>query len=206
MGIKELYFSCNKVLPLVYSDALSYYEVLCKVTEKLNSVIKVTNAIVDELGTDLVTEVFDNETDVKSFMKKANIGKSFKYVGVTTNVLISGATYKVISNLLKTGDIISNERVYFSANAVGATKEINLIEIKHNGNVNKIVTSSDGDAYGYIQGSGTYFENYYDEPTVSFFANNISGCVITANDDRFMGYYADRQVYTDKTGVTLKRI
>jgi hypothetical protein len=31
---------CNRVLPAVYTDELSYYEVLCKVTSKLNEVIE----------------------------------------------------------------------------------------------------------------------------------------------------------------------
>ena len=30
---------CNRVLPAVYTDELSYYEVLCKVTSKLNELI-----------------------------------------------------------------------------------------------------------------------------------------------------------------------
>lgn len=32
-------FWCFKVLPLVYDDSLSYYEVLCKVADKLNEMI-----------------------------------------------------------------------------------------------------------------------------------------------------------------------
>lgn len=32
-------FICNKILPLVYDDSLSYYEFLCKVMQKLNEVI-----------------------------------------------------------------------------------------------------------------------------------------------------------------------
>ena len=39
MAINNLKFWCYKVLPLVYDDSLSYYEVLCKVVEKLNEVI-----------------------------------------------------------------------------------------------------------------------------------------------------------------------
>lgn len=38
--VDKLKFWCFKVLPLVYDDSLSYYEVLCKVVEKLNEVIK----------------------------------------------------------------------------------------------------------------------------------------------------------------------
>lgn len=32
-------FWCQKVLPLVYDDSLSYYEVLCKVTDYINGII-----------------------------------------------------------------------------------------------------------------------------------------------------------------------
>ena len=42
--IGALRYWCTKVIPLVYDDSLSYYEVLCKVTEKLNEVIEVANA------------------------------------------------------------------------------------------------------------------------------------------------------------------
>lgn len=33
-------FWCQKVLPLVYDDSLSYYEVLCKVVDYLNNIIE----------------------------------------------------------------------------------------------------------------------------------------------------------------------
>lgn len=39
MAINKLKYWCYKVLPLVYDDSLSYYELLCKVVEKLNEVI-----------------------------------------------------------------------------------------------------------------------------------------------------------------------
>lgn len=39
---------CQKVLPLVYDESLSYYEVLCKVQHKLNELIKINNEIRDE--------------------------------------------------------------------------------------------------------------------------------------------------------------
>lgn len=40
-------FYCQKVLPLVYDDSLSYYEVLCKLRNVLNEVIKNQNEIID---------------------------------------------------------------------------------------------------------------------------------------------------------------
>ena len=42
-NIKPFKFWCQKVLPLVYDNSLSYYEVLCKVGNKLNEIIEVDN-------------------------------------------------------------------------------------------------------------------------------------------------------------------
>lgn len=41
--VSALKYWCYKILPLVYDDSLSYYEVLCRVTKKLNEVIANTN-------------------------------------------------------------------------------------------------------------------------------------------------------------------
>lgn len=45
--IRPLRFWCQKVLPLVYDESLSYYEVLCKVREKLNEIIQEQNKQAD---------------------------------------------------------------------------------------------------------------------------------------------------------------
>lgn len=43
--IQKMRFWCQKVLPLVYDDSLSYYETLCKFLKKLNEVIGLYNNI-----------------------------------------------------------------------------------------------------------------------------------------------------------------
>ena len=40
---------CQKVLPLVYDESLSYYEVLCKVVEYINNLIDNNKIILSEL-------------------------------------------------------------------------------------------------------------------------------------------------------------
>ena len=40
---QPLYFYCQKVLPAVIDDSLSYYEVLCKLREKTNELIGTVN-------------------------------------------------------------------------------------------------------------------------------------------------------------------
>lgn len=49
--IDKLKYWCNKILPLVYDDSLSYYEVLCKTSAKLNEVIESTNVLLDAWNT-----------------------------------------------------------------------------------------------------------------------------------------------------------
>ena len=42
-------FWCQKVLPLVYDDSLSYYELLCKVVDYINNLINDQKELSDEL-------------------------------------------------------------------------------------------------------------------------------------------------------------
>ena len=65
MLLDKFRFWCQKVLPLVYDDSLSYYEVLCKVVEYINNLIEQDKVFADdisELKTDLeqVQEWIDN--------------------------------------------------------------------------------------------------------------------------------------------------
>lgn len=67
---------CQKILPLVYDDSLSYYEVLCKVSNKLNVLIDDVNAFMDwatkhEADYDaLVKRVTAVENEIDNFEKE----------------------------------------------------------------------------------------------------------------------------------------
>lgn len=43
-------FWCQKVLPLVYDDSLSYYEILCKVVDYINKLIDDDKAIIENVN------------------------------------------------------------------------------------------------------------------------------------------------------------
>lgn len=58
--IGYLHFWCQKVLPLVYDNSLSYLETLYKMKEKLNEVIKFTNDIPEYIDKKFIEE-FDEE-------------------------------------------------------------------------------------------------------------------------------------------------
>lgn len=56
--LKRFRFWCYKVLPLVYDDSLSYYEVLCKVVDYINKLIdqdKIFGEEIEELQNELNT-------------------------------------------------------------------------------------------------------------------------------------------------------
>ena len=44
-------FWCQKVLPLVYDDSLSYYEILCKVVDYINKLIETDRELIGDVET-----------------------------------------------------------------------------------------------------------------------------------------------------------
>lgn len=59
-------FWCQKVLPLVYDNSLSYYEVLCKVVDYINNLINSNNQIIDNVD-NLRSEVNTVEKWISEF-------------------------------------------------------------------------------------------------------------------------------------------
>lgn len=63
-------FWCQKVLPTVYDDSLSYYELLCKVVAKLNEVIDSTNSVTDAFNE--LVEYVNHYLDSQNFQELVN--------------------------------------------------------------------------------------------------------------------------------------
>ena len=62
---------CQKVLPLVYDDSLSYYEVLCKLTTKINELIELFNSyeeIINQLAnlSEDITDMLEDISNIKA--------------------------------------------------------------------------------------------------------------------------------------------
>lgn len=53
-------YHCQKILPLVYDDELSYYEYLCKLTETMNTIINNINDEFKTLISQKIVECFNN--------------------------------------------------------------------------------------------------------------------------------------------------
>lgn len=88
---------CAKVLPLVYDESLSYYELLCKVYEYINNLIESDKAIIEELE-----ELRQAVAEVKEWID--NFDTTFiknivdKYIATMIFVGISDAGY-IIYNI-----------------------------------------------------------------------------------------------------------
>ena len=50
LKLHPLFFKCHKILPLVYDESLSYYEVLCKVAKSVNETIDAVNNLNDNVS------------------------------------------------------------------------------------------------------------------------------------------------------------
>ena len=48
--LEHFRFWCQKILPLVYDDSLSYYEILCKVVDYINKLIDDDKAIIENVN------------------------------------------------------------------------------------------------------------------------------------------------------------
>lgn len=85
--IPSFQFWCQKVLPLVYDDSLSYYEVLCKLTEYVNVMIQNQDYFNDTLnGFDLSWKQL--EEDVAYLKGELDKVKNGDYVSLYLDSII----------------------------------------------------------------------------------------------------------------------
>ena len=101
-------FWCQKVLPLVYDDSLSYYELLCKVVGKLNELAENQNNLSDEIKQ--VAQDLDNfkaqvpgmvEAKVEEWLNNyiAAHGLVNSVNGMTGEVTLTAADVSAIANV-----------------------------------------------------------------------------------------------------------
>lgn len=86
--LNQLKFWCQKVLPLVYDDSLSYYELLCKVVDYLNQLIEnynPLNSILAQYGADIKTL----QTQVNELNNELEKVKNGDYVSLYLDSLIA---------------------------------------------------------------------------------------------------------------------
>lgn len=117
--VKPVKFFCQKILPLVYDDSLSYYECLCKMKDTLNLVIEDINGLPEyiaelldesELGQILDTLLNEMRTQIAA----ANEGESETATGnrmVGDLVWLDGKLYRVTNKMVAGDRYVVNSNV-----------------------------------------------------------------------------------------------
>ena len=70
--VESFRFWCQKVLPLVYDESLSYYELLCKVVEYLNNTIAAVNENTDDVA-QMRVELNQFEAFINNYFDNLNV-------------------------------------------------------------------------------------------------------------------------------------
>lgn len=81
-------FWCQKVLPLVYDNSLSYYEVLCKVVEYLNRVIKQVDSNTNQIQIN-IKDIKQLKAELALVQSELEKVKNGEYVSLYINALAS---------------------------------------------------------------------------------------------------------------------
>lgn len=92
--LKTFRFWCFKVLPLVYDDSLSYYEILCKVVDYINKLIEQDKIFADEIN-DLKNELKIVQDWINNFNTDYAEKIIAKYLATMIFVEISDSGYIV---------------------------------------------------------------------------------------------------------------
>lgn len=105
--LKNFRFWCYKVLPLVYDDSLSYYEVLCKVVDYINKLIEQDRIFGDEIN-NLKTDLAIVQEWINNFSTKYAEEIIKKTIATMIFVEISDAGYIVYYIPDSWNDIVFN--------------------------------------------------------------------------------------------------
>ena len=93
--IKPVVLNCTPVLPTAYGDALSYYEEICKLSEKINEIIKdindnLTSYIDTYFNGIMINAAYDEESETIILSKELVTTSDTHTYNASTNTLIVG--------------------------------------------------------------------------------------------------------------------
>ena len=159
-NIQKLKFLCQKVLPLVYDDSLSYYETLCKLTKTLNVVIDNINQLPEYIGKlisdeklkEIMSTLFNK---LEEQIASANEGTSKTATAPRNDgdlVWLDGMLYRI------THDMIAGDQYVVGSNCAKVTIEEQIKNIYYadeellsiNGIIDGTDITTSGDTHTYI--------------------------------------------------------
>lgn len=89
--LKPLRYWCHNILPLVYDESLSYYELLCKVINKVNDVVELVDEMTPEL-TEYLQKVDNLAAEVEALKNGDYTDIIESYIAETIKMVFFGLT------------------------------------------------------------------------------------------------------------------
>lgn len=72
--LQQFRFWCQKVLPLVFDDSISYYEVLCKLAKALNDMANNIEYLKQQMGTSGLDQLIEDMKKLEEELEKVKNG------------------------------------------------------------------------------------------------------------------------------------
>lgn len=101
-------FWCQKVLPLVYDDSLSYYELLCKVVDYINNILKDLNGL--SIKQDELEEKFNQlQQYVENYFKNLDVQDEInkKLDEMVASGALPDAILQALKNVIRTYETVA---------------------------------------------------------------------------------------------------
>lgn len=184
--IEKIKYYCHKILPLSYDDSLSYYEVLCKLTAKMNEMIEYINTSFIDYVREVIGDIFVEST-YDSTSKTLDFSFSEDADDQVTNELIERISVNGYSRLV--ADKWSREQI---AQLIGTHQENIVIVSKRGGDYSTIneaitfastyCTTANRVTIVIVGGYGVIYEEYIDldnNPGIDFYG--ISNPIIRSS-------------------------
>ncbi len=174
-NIQPLKFWCQKVLPLVYDDSLSYEELLCKVVAYLNTVIEGFNELPEYIQSlvsedtlkEILSELLDELEEQIAVWNEGTSENATKDMSEGELVWLNGKLYQMTRNILAGDKYITSSSQGVTQNARKLTIE-NLI-----GNLYDLTTDEQNNLVSAINELVTYIGDL-SELTTSDKSNLVS--------------------------------
>lgn len=205
--ISPFRFWCQKVLPLVYDDSLSYYELLCKVVEQLNKVSEDLNYMGEDVKTlyDFVNNYFKNlDVSEEINTKLDNMVLDGTFANVITPLIVQYST----PHFVESTEEMTNRSYIYVLSSTGNVWAWNGSEfadtgVEYIGGINNILrmygTLPDGDLNTitqnaiYLLSSTNSYENAPFNAGTLFHINYSSNYAVQLAYRFTYGYYYYRQ-------------
>ena len=179
--LRHIHFICHKILPLVYDESLSYYEVLCKCVDNINELITQNGEIIDNVDLlnnsvlELNNRVEAVEGEIYGFEERIN--QDFARLQAEINASVDDKLHEVDLKLVQVDNKIHDVDLKLQ----DVDERITALEQRLNTEI--------AEFRSYMESELLRVENEM---------NAVLNAAIAGLDDRFKKFSRDMQIYVQE--------